>query len=54
MFTPICFVEGSCFVYVVFIYVYWCSTLFPYLMMFVSLKSNTTGVTCGAGTAYLS
>jgi hypothetical protein len=27
------------------IYVYWCQTRFPYQMMFVSLKSNTTDVT---------
>ena len=35
----------------VFIYEYWCPTRFPYQMMFVSYSSNTTGVTCGAGTA---
>ena len=36
----------------VFIYVYWCPTRFLYQMMFVTFNSNTTGVTCGAGTAY--
>ena len=35
----------------VFIYVFWCPTRFPYQMMFMSLNSNTMGVTCGAGTA---
>jgi len=36
----------------VFIYVYWCPTRFIYLMMFVvSFNSNTSGVTCGAGSA---
>ena len=35
----------------VFIYVFWCATRFPYQMMFMSLNSNTTGVTCGARTA---
>jgi len=38
----------------VFIYVSWCQTRFPYNMMFVSYNSNTTGVTCGTGTAYRS
>jgi len=35
----------------VFIYVYWCSTRFPYHMMFVTL-TVMTGVTSGAGPAY--
>ena len=35
----------------VFIYAYWCLTLFPYDMMFALFNSNTTGVICGAGTA---
>ena len=35
----------------VFIYVNWCTTRFPYYIMFVSFNSNTTGVTCGAGFA---
>ena len=30
-------------------YAYWCLTRFPYQMIFVSLNSNTTGVTSGAG-----
>jgi len=30
---------------------YWCPTRFPYQMMFVSFNINTTGVTCGEGTA---
>ena len=34
-----------------FIDVYWRQIRFPYQMMFVSFNSNTTGVTCGAGTA---
>jgi len=34
----------------VFIYVNLYSTRFPYQMMFVSFKGNTTGVTYGAGT----
>jgi hypothetical protein len=29
-----------------------CPTRFLYPMMFVTFNSNTTGVTCGAGTAY--
>ena len=57
VFTPICFVGGSCFIHVtffvfVFIYVYWCPTRFPYQMMFVLLNSNSTGANSGAGTAY--
>jgi len=53
--TTICFVGSSCFIYVfVFIYVYWCPTRFLYQMMFVSFNSNTTVVTCEAGTANLS
>ena len=39
---------------VIFIYVYWFPTQFPYKMMFVSFNSNTMGVTCGAGIANLS
>ena len=35
----------------VFIYAYWCPTLFRFKMTFVSLNSNTTGVICGVGTA---
>ena len=35
----------------VFIHVYWCPTRFPCQMLFVSFKSNTTGVTSGAGIA---
>ena len=35
----------------VFIHVYWCRTRFPCQMLFVSFKSNTTGVTSGAGIA---
>jgi len=34
----------------VFIYAHLYSTRFPYQMMFVSLKGNTTGVTYGTGT----
>jgi len=36
---------------VVFIYVYWCPTRFPYEMLFLSFYIKTTGVTCGAGTS---
>ena len=36
---------------IVLIYVSWCPTRLPYRMMFVSFNSNTTGATCGAGTA---
>ena len=32
--------------------VHWCAARFLYQMMFVSLKSYTTGVSSGAGTAY--
>ena len=35
----------------VFIYVYWYSTRLPYQIMFVSFYSNTSDVTCGAGSA---
>jgi hypothetical protein len=35
----------------VFIYDMLCPTRFAYQMMFVSLSSNTPGITCGAGTA---
>jgi hypothetical protein len=47
------FYNLSCFefIFYVFIYVSWCPTRFPYQMMLVSLNSNTTGVTSGAGTA---
>ena len=48
------FNRGLVFYLVICIYVYLCPTRFPYQMMFVSLNSNTTGVTCGAGTANLS
>jgi len=42
----------SWFIYVIcIIYVYWCPTLFPYQMMFVSFKSNAIDVTCGTWTA---
>jgi hypothetical protein len=37
----------------VFIYVHYYLTRFQYQMMFVSLNSNTTGVTSGAGTVNL-
>ena len=33
-----------------FIYVHWCSTRFPYQMMFVSFNSHMTGVTSRAET----
>ena len=35
----------------VFLYVYWCPTRFTYQLVIMSFNSNTTGVTCGAGTA---
>ena len=35
----------------IFIYVYWFPNQFLYQIMFVSFKSNTTGVTSEAGTA---
>ena len=44
----LCCRDGSCFMYVIFIYniyVEWC----PYHIMFVSFSSNTTCVICGAG-----
>ena len=49
----ICYLWGIHVLYTlfVFIYVYWCSKRFPFLMMFVSFNSNTTGVTSGAATA---
>jgi hypothetical protein len=41
--------RDSCFIYAICIfYVYWCPTRFPYQIMFASLNSNTTDVTCGA------
>ena len=50
--TPTCFVGIHVFCMLfVFIYVYWCSTRFLYLMMYVSLYSNTMSGTCGAETA---
>ena len=33
----------------VFIYVYWCPTLFQYQMMFASFNSKSPGVPFGAG-----
>jgi len=36
----------------VFINVYWCPTRFQYQMMFVSFNYNTTGISCGTGTAH--
>ena len=36
----------------IFIYVYLCSTRFPYQRMVVAFNSNTTGFTCRAGTPY--
>jgi hypothetical protein len=36
---------------IVFIYVCWCPTRFPYHMMFASFNSYMTGATCGAGNA---
>ena len=51
IFTQICFVGGLMFFIFVFSYAYRCSTRFPYQKMFVSFKSNTTGVTSWAGTA---
>jgi len=45
--APIWFVGlRDLFMLFVFIYVYWCTTRFPYQLMFVSY-SNTTGVTSG-------
>jgi hypothetical protein len=35
-----------------YLYLFTCPTRFLYQMMFVTFNSNTTGVTCGAGTAY--
>ena len=37
--------------YHAFLYLHWCSTRFPYEMMFVPFNSITTGVTSGTGTA---
>jgi hypothetical protein len=39
-----------------FVYIYkcWHPTRFPYHMMFVTFTCNTTGVSSGTGTAYLS
>jgi hypothetical protein len=52
----ICFLGGSCFIYIliVFIYACWCPTQFPYQIMFVSFNNTTWCVTCGVGTANLS
>ena len=36
---------------IVFIYVCWCPTRFPYHMMFASFNSYMTSATCGAGNA---
>ena len=51
--SSICFVGGSCFIYmlIVFIYAYWCPTRYLYQMMFVLFNSNTVGATWGAETA---
>ena len=54
--TPV-FEWDSYFIYVgffTFIYVYWCPSRCPCQMMFVSLNSNMTGVTSGAGNVYTS
>ena len=48
MYGLVCLIFMLC----VFIYVYWCSTRFPYQMMFVSFNSNTPGATSGTGTTY--
>ena len=51
VFTVISLVWGSCVMYViVFIYIYWCPTRFPYQMIFVSFNTKMTGVTSGAET----
>ena len=42
---------GVIFMLVVCIYVYWCPTRFLYQIIFMSLNSNMTGVTGGAGTS---
>jgi hypothetical protein len=39
------------FMLIVFIFAYWRPTGFPYQKTSVSSNSNTTGVTCGAGTS---
>jgi len=46
--------EGCLFVILlfVFIYVYWCPTIFRYHMMSESFNSNMTGTTSGEGTAH--
>ena len=50
IFTPICFVGDSFLLMLfVFTYVYWGSTRFTYQMIFMSFKSNTTGVISEAG-----
>ena len=53
--TPICFVEGSCFIYVVYIYLLVSNNticISDYFQM--TLSSNTAGVTSGVGTFILS
>ena len=47
-------VRGSCINVISINYVYWCTTRFQYHIMFVSLRSSTTGATSGAGTVYRS
>jgi len=42
------------FIIFVFIYVYWCSRLFPYQMMFVLFHNNMAGATSGVESAYYS
>ena len=43
------FVFYLCYLY---FYVYWCTTPFPYQMMFLLFTLNLTGTTSGAGVAY--
>ena len=38
--------------YLCYLYLYWYPTRFPYRKPFVSINSNITGATSGAGTAY--
>jgi hypothetical protein len=47
IFTPICFVGFHLILmlFVLFIYEYYCTTRFPFLIMFVGFNSNTRGVT---------
>lgn len=53
VFTPICYVAGTCFIYAcLYLFLYWCLTRRPCQMMFMSLGCTTTGVTYGTEAEY--